>query len=54
MALNGSRNAGALASDAPALMIACGLGVEEFRPMARINLLPWREELREQASSSSW
>lgn len=44
MALNGKVNAGALASDADRLRP----GVEEFRLMARINLLPWREELREQ------
>jgi len=30
MALSGKVNAGALASDAPALMIACGLALRSF------------------------
>ena len=37
-----------LAQDAPALMIACGLALQELRLMARINLLPWRAERRKQ------
>ncbi len=35
-----------LRDDAPAMMIACGLAMRSFVTERRINLLPWREELR--------
>lgn len=48
MALNGKVNAGRPGQRRSGVDDRLRPGVEEFRLMARINLLPWREELREQ------
>ncbi len=37
-----------LRDDAPAMMIACGLAMRAFIAERRINLLPWREELKKE------
>lgn len=48
MALAPRINPQALANDAPAMMIACGLAMRRYLTEPHINLLPWRETLRKE------
>jgi len=48
MALAPRINPQALANDAPAMMIACGLAMRRYVTEPHINLLPWRETLRKE------
>jgi hypothetical protein len=48
MSLSSRIDPQALRNDASAMMIACGLALRRYTTQPQINLLPWREALRQE------